>query len=886
MPELKHESKIPAATVLAGKYRVLREIGRGGMAAVYEAEHLSLGKKVAVKVLAAELSASTIVMERFFREARAAASVKSPYIVDIYDSGRLEDGRPFIAMEMLDGETLYDRMTRVRIIDPHTTVRIISLCCKGLMKAHAASIVHRDLKPENIFILTGEDGEETVKILDFGLAKFYAPVKPDEKAARLTREGAVFGTPAYMSPEQVKGQGTVDQRADLWAMGCMAFECLTGRPVWNIDQGVAMTFAAIATAALPVPSRLRPEIPKSFDEWFFKALERDPNKRFQTAKDLADALVRAYGGGPTSVVSSADLEAGPTVSMVGPPGALLSGVQPLDPPLGGDVPYEEEAPTLAQSSAPMLLSTPRSDPGGMRKPFPSATEMPPTASTAGVGKAPSSRTAIARLVISTLMLGATGGGAYWAWAKVLAPQIFTPIERSTASTAVVAPEGSSSAGADVQAPPPDEPRWAPSVEDAQGLFTGGDPAASQKKLKEAQDLGAPAGLVRAFMEQTRVGAAGTGACKMVAFSRPRMTLSGSATRPSVATGAKGPVVSWSDDHEQPGHEHVYSVVIDPAGHAASKPRDLTPEATDVGRGTLLPVGDRIALLYWDKVGREAGVRVRWIDETGRIAGASVLVGGGRPGTYWPAIERAPDGFFVAWEDDRDKDGSDLYLRRLSRDLVPVGGELRATDYSGTAGHRPAVRVPAVAIGNNALYVTYKLERDPKTHLIERMRVPLDTPQLSTGLEDKRPPPRKDRELGEVQIVNEDKVAGDAPSIGCGTEGCFLAWHGEQGGAFAALTDPVQGKVMWRKKFSEKGGHPAVGVSPDGEVGVAYFEKGLVRLAKLTRDGVGSPSTVAKVSGEQPRPTLAAAQTKGEWLVTWQDTEGTHSEIYVARVACH
>src|ERR1700690_2490257 len=145
MPELKSESKIPASTVLVGKYRVTREIGRGGMAAVYEAEHMSLGKKIAVKVLASELAASTIVIERFFREARAAASVKSPHIVDVYDSGRLEDGRPFIAMEYLDGESLYDRMARVRLIDPVTTCRIISHCAKGLMKAHAAGIVHRDL---------------------------------------------------------------------------------------------------------------------------------------------------------------------------------------------------------------------------------------------------------------------------------------------------------------------------------------------------------------------------------------------------------------------------------------------------------------------------------------------------------------------------------------------------------------------------------------------------------------------------------------------------------------------------------------------------------------------------------------------------------------------
>jgi serine/threonine protein kinase len=875
MPELKNESKIPPATVLVGKYRVTREIGRGGMAAVYEAEHLSLGKKVAVKVLAAELAASTIVIERFFREARAAASVKSPYIVDIYDSGRLEDGRPFIAMEMLDGETLYDRMTRIRLIDQETTVRVITLCAKGLMKAHAAGIVHRDLKPENIFILMGEDADETVKILDFGLAKFYAPMKPDEKTARLTREGAVFGTPAYMSPEQVKGQGTVDHRADLWALGCMAFECLTGRPVWNIDQGVAMTFAAIATASLPVPSKLRPDIPPSFDAWFFKALERDPNRRFQTAKELADALGRSFGTGPVSVVSHSDLEAGPTISMNGPPFAL-----------GGGGNYDDDAPTVAHGSAPLLLTNPRDGDSrpSVRRPAPSATEMPPTASTSGIGKAPSSRPPIARFVVATLMLLGSTGAAYWSWAKILAPQVFTPIVRSTA--VIVPPEGVGPADADVQAAQPDEPKWELTVEEGQRLFSSGELQAAQKKFKDAQELGAAPGLARAFSEQTRAGVAGTGACKMVAFSRPRTTLGGSATRPSVATGAKGPVVSWNDDHEQPGHEHVYSVVIDSTGHPISKPRDLTPEATDAGRSTLLAVGDRFALLYWDKAGREAGVRVRWLDEDGRIAGASVLVGGSRAGTYWPSMEKLPDGFFVAWEDDRNKEGSDLYLRRLNRNLEPQGPELRATDYVGVPGRQPSVRVPTVAVANNALYVGYKLERDLKTHLIERMRLPLDSPQLQTGLDDKHAGVRKDRELGEVLVVNEDKVAADAPALACGSEGCFLTWNGEQGGAFAALMDPVQGKVMWRKKFSDKGGHPALGVSADGEVGVAYFEKGSVRMATLTRDGVGAASTVAKVSGDQPRPTMAAGQTKGEWYLAWQDTEATHSEVYVARIACH
>ena len=293
MAAVQPENKIGIGTLLVGKYRVTRELGRGGMAAVYEAENISIGKKLAVKVLAAELANSAIVIERFFREARAAASVKSPYIVEVYDSGRLEDGRPFIAMELLEGESLYDRMARVRLIDPQTTVRIIGQVAKGLMKAHAANIVHRDLKPENIHLCKGEDGEEIAKILDFGLAKFYSPVKTDEKTARLTREGAVFGTPAYMSPEQVKGQGSVDHRADLWALGCMAYECLTGRPVWNTDQGVAMTFAAIAAAQLPVPSRMRPDLPPAFDAWFQQgARARRRTARFQTAKELAEELAQ------------------------------------------------------------------------------------------------------------------------------------------------------------------------------------------------------------------------------------------------------------------------------------------------------------------------------------------------------------------------------------------------------------------------------------------------------------------------------------------------------------------------------------------------------------------------------------------------------------------
>src|SRR5450432_681623 len=197
----QNQSQVPVGTVLEGKFRITKEIGRGGMAAVYEAENVDIGKRVAVKILAAELITSRVVRERFIREARAAAAIRSPYICDVYDVGTFED-RPFLVMELLEGESLYDKLSRVRRLDIKPTIVVATQVAKGLVKAHEASIVHRDLKPENIFLTKNEDGDVISKIVDFGLAKFYEPALEGGPAARLTKEGALFGTPAYMSPEQ------------------------------------------------------------------------------------------------------------------------------------------------------------------------------------------------------------------------------------------------------------------------------------------------------------------------------------------------------------------------------------------------------------------------------------------------------------------------------------------------------------------------------------------------------------------------------------------------------------------------------------------------------------------------------------------------------------
>ncbi len=859
------ESNLAAGALLVGKYRVVREIGRGGMAAVYEAEQLSLGKHVAIKVLAQELAQSTIVIERFFREARAAASVKSPHIVDVYDSGRLEDGRPFIAMELLEGESLYDRMARIRLIDPITTVRIIAHCAKGLAKAHAAGIVHRDLKPENIFLTRSEDGDEIAKLLDFGLAKFYAPMNPEggEKVKRLTREGAVFGTPAYMSPEQVKGQGNVDHRADLWALGCMAYECLTGRPVWNMDQGVAMTFAAIATSPFPIPSKMRPDLPPAFDAWFKRALEREVDARFQSAKELADALADVWGATASQTNIRSDPRAMAATQASGPQAPVMApgvAASPSGRAVGSD------PVVTSQSSLPIPLL------------MPSEAELKAIAHESK----PVTNAGPARLAVSLLVFVGGLSVAVGAYVRYLKPQVFVPVAVST-SSAVPSTQASSM----VPETDEDEPKWAAVLGEGQKLFSAGDTAGATKKFQEAQGMQGAAAVAKVFLDQTALPS--TGACKLSAFSHPRAGITIPAGRPTIALGPKGALVAWTDNRKDAKQSHTWAAVIDANGRTITKAVDLTPEAATAVRPQLLPATDGFALLYWDAAGKEGGVRVRKIDPNGWISpteGRSRLVGAARPGQFWPSFDKTALGYFVVWQDDRDKEGADLFFRRLTPELETASPETRLTDYVPARGraNAPSVHAPSVAVAGNSLIVAYRLERDANRS-IYRMRVPLSSPDLARGLDEGKDS-KRDRELGDVELVNKDKKPADAPAIACGAEGCFIVWHGEQGGSYAALIDPLQGKVVWHNSFAPKGGHPGLGVSASGDVVVAYFEAGRVKVAKVSRSGVGEGSPVARIIGsDHPRPWIAPGAQKGEWYVAWEDTEAGHTEPYAARVSC-
>jgi serine/threonine-protein kinase len=282
---------VPSALV-AGKYRLTELLGRGGMGSVWAGIHTTLGTRVAVKFIDAEHVDSPEARHRFENEARAAAALRSKHVVEVYDHGVMDDGRPFIVMEFLDGEPLDRRLERVGRLPARDVARIVGQVCRALAKAHAAGIVHRDLKPENVFLVwDDEDGADVAKVVDFGIAKFTDATGPTTSA---TRTGSVLGTPYYMSPEQARGLRSVDYRSDLWSVGVIAFRCMTGRLPFE-GEAVGDVLVKLCTAPIPVPSQYAPDVPPGFDAWLVRALGREPESRFQTASDLGRSLATVCG---------------------------------------------------------------------------------------------------------------------------------------------------------------------------------------------------------------------------------------------------------------------------------------------------------------------------------------------------------------------------------------------------------------------------------------------------------------------------------------------------------------------------------------------------------------------------------------------------------------
>ncbi len=268
---------------LDGKYRIDGFLKRGGMGSVYRGTHVLLNKPVAIKLIRPELVTSHDIVERFFREARAAAKLSHPNIVTVHDLGQTEDGTLYIIMEIVDGQSLKDLIVAH---GPWKAARALGFCrgvASALSLAHRNGIVHRDLKPQNIMVFRDSEGNESPKLLDFGIAK---TLEPDSPA--LTSTGMVLGTPHYMSSEQAKGM-PADQRSDIYALGVILYEMLVGKVPFD-DKSIPSILVKHSTEPPRPPSTLRGDIPREVETLVLRCLEKDPEKRFQTADDLGKAL--------------------------------------------------------------------------------------------------------------------------------------------------------------------------------------------------------------------------------------------------------------------------------------------------------------------------------------------------------------------------------------------------------------------------------------------------------------------------------------------------------------------------------------------------------------------------------------------------------------------
>src|SRR6187551_3789173 len=270
--ERRLASRSLVGQTVSSAYRVIRLIGEGAMGGIYEARQLRLDKRVAIKVLARELAANGEALLRFHREAEITSQLGHPHIINVFDFGTTEDGQPFLVMEYLEGEDLANKIHRKKALSLTATVRIIKQAASALAETHAKGVVHRDLKPANLFIVRVQ-GEDFAKVLDFGISKVRAA------STALTNASTLMGTPMYMAPEQAKGETELDHWTDQWALACITYEMLAGRPPFVGDDTAALLYQVVHENPPPL-AQFNADLPSSVDGIIRRALTKDQNERF------------------------------------------------------------------------------------------------------------------------------------------------------------------------------------------------------------------------------------------------------------------------------------------------------------------------------------------------------------------------------------------------------------------------------------------------------------------------------------------------------------------------------------------------------------------------------------------------------------------------------
>jgi serine/threonine protein kinase len=275
--------------ILDGKYTVTRLIGAGSMGFVFSAARPSLGDEVAIKVLRSELLSDAQLVARFAREARVAARIKSEHVACVFDVGHLVDGAPFIVMERLDGKDLRWVLAERGKLPAELSVDYVLQVCEALAIAHANGITHRDIKPENLFASRQAQGEDVIKVLDFGISKMNLRAASDDDKLPLVKTTMAMGSPMYMSPEQIRAAKDIDGRSDIWALGCVLYELLTGNPAFSAPSVTELCALILESKPPDFASLGLPSVP-ALEAVIWRCIEKDPARRFQSIGELAVAL--------------------------------------------------------------------------------------------------------------------------------------------------------------------------------------------------------------------------------------------------------------------------------------------------------------------------------------------------------------------------------------------------------------------------------------------------------------------------------------------------------------------------------------------------------------------------------------------------------------------
>ncbi|XXY17062.1 serine/threonine-protein kinase [Sorangium sp. So ce216] len=475
-------------SLLVGKYRIERVLGQGGMGLVVGAWHLHLDEPVAIKVLRDELAQSPAMVERFLREARAAAKIKSRHVVRVTDADRLPSGAPYLVMEWLDGCDLASIVEREGPMDTARAVRHVLEACEALGEAHALGIVHRDLKPSNLFAARQADGSTCTKVLDFGISKLLGE--------ELTGTGSALGTPSYMAPEQMVSARNVDARADIWALGVVLYKLLTGTVPFRASTPSELGMKVLFGDPLP-PEQERPDLPPGLAQVILRCIRREPAQRFATAAELAAALAPFVGRAGALEVAPGALSRPPAAVPGSPPG------KPPEAATAALAPAAAATPHATPASGTLPL---RDEPGPRASAAPPLDETPSPTTTGGHAARGRGRAVVA---LAAVALAAGAGFALWARR---APS--TPETTGESSVTVAVPEP---AVAPAEPAPTAGPR---------ATLTPGAPASATSSAPAAAAQQAPATAAQQAPATAAQQAPATAAPRALAPATPRASATG------------------------------------------------------------------------------------------------------------------------------------------------------------------------------------------------------------------------------------------------------------------------------------------------------------------------------------------------------------------------